>query len=246
MDAETNIKVGIVEDEMIIAHGIAKALRELGYTHTEPAINYTEALEMIEAEKPDILLLDIVLSGHKDGIDLAWKIREDYNIPFIFLTANADALTVERAKKVCPPAYLVKPFNKDDLYTSIEVCLHNYSAHNRKQEPLEKGNYVVNDCLFIKQSYNFHKVKLDTITHLESDRVYVKVHTTSNKLLVRSTIQNYHEVIGAKNFIRVHRSFVINAQHLESIMAESLFVHGQEIPVGKAYRDELMAALRLG
>src|SRR4051812_22124930 len=101
-----NIKVGIVEDEMIIAEGIVQALEQLGYEPTEPATSYTDALEMIEAERPDILLVDIQLSGKKDGIDLAWKIKEDYNIPFIFLTASSDPATVERAKLICPPAYL--------------------------------------------------------------------------------------------------------------------------------------------
>jgi two-component system, LytTR family, response regulator LytT len=242
----SNIKVGIVEDEMIIGRGIAKTLRELGYIPTEPAISYTEALDMIEREKPDVLLLDVVLSGHKDGIDLAWKIREVYNIPFIFLTANADAVTVERAKKLCPPAYLVKPFNKDDLYTSIEICLYNFATLNQQKEPTEKGNYIINNCLFVKQSYNFVKVKISDITHLESDRVYVIVHTLNSKLLVRSTIQNYHELIDAKNFIRVHRSFVINADHLDSINTDGIFVNGHDIPVGKAYREELLGYLRLG
>ncbi|MES2704236.1 MAG: response regulator [Bacteroidota bacterium] len=242
----SNIKVGIVEDEMIIAQGIAKTLREIGYTPTEPAVSYTEALEMIVREKPDILLLDIVLSGHRDGIDLAWKIREDYNIPFIFLTANADAATVERAKKLSPPAYLVKPFNKDELYTSIEICLYNYATLRQDKEPAEKGNYIINDCLFVKQSYNFVKVKISDITHLEGDRVYVIVHTTTGKMLVRSTIQNYHEVINAKNFIRVHRSFVINAAHLDAINTDGVMVNGHDIPVGKAYREELLGYLRLG
>ena len=108
----SKIKIGIVEDEMLIALGISEALKELGYDVTEVANSYTEALEMIVNEKPDILLLDIQLSGHKDGIDLAWKIKNDFQIPFIFLTANADLATVERAKNVSPQAYLIKPFRK--------------------------------------------------------------------------------------------------------------------------------------
>ncbi|MCD6010664.1 MAG: pdtaR [Flavipsychrobacter sp.] len=241
-----SIKVGVVEDELIIAAGIIKTLKELGYTPTEPAISYTDALEMIERERPDILLLDIVLSGNKDGIDLAWKIKEDYSIPFIFLTANSDAATVERAKKVCPPAYLVKPFNKDELYTSIEICLYNFSAHTSNKTPEDKGNYIINDCLFVKQTNNFVKVMLEDITYLESDRVYVTVHTVNNKYLVRNTLQNYMELIGAKNFVRVHRSYVINVHHLTSINTDGITVAGQTIPIGKTYREALLSALRLG
>ncbi len=242
----TNIKVGIVEDELIIGQGIAKTLREIGYTTTRIAISYTDALEMIAEEKPDILLLDIVLSGHKDGIDLAWKVKEDYNIPFIFLTANSDASTVERAKKVAPPAYLVKPFNKEDLYTSIEICLYNFSAHKRELSELERGNYMIKECLFIKQAHNFLKVKLEDITHLESDRVYVAVHTLQGKLLVRSTLQNYLDIIGSRTFVRIHRSFAIHLAHLDAIHQDEVSVRGQLVPIGKVYRDELLEVLRLG
>ena len=242
----SNIKVGIVEDEMIIAQGIVKAVRELGYTACTPAVSYTSALEMIEKEQPDILLLDIVLSGHKDGIDLAWKVKEDYNLPFIFLTANSDAATVERAKKVVPPAYLVKPFNKDDLYTSIEICLHKFSEKENKKNT-DKENYIINNFLFIKQGYNFVKVKVDDITHIESDGVYIILHTISGKWLVRSNIQKYIDLIDSKNIVRVHRSFAVNILHLDAINQDELSVHGHHIPIGgKAYKDELLSILKLG
>lgn len=240
------IKVGIVEDEMIIAQGIASALSQLGYEHTEPAISYTEALQMIDRERPDILLLDIQLSGKKDGIDLAWRVREDYDIPFIFLTANSDATTVERAKKLCPPAYLVKPFNKDDLYTSIEICLHNFAVAQEKKAVQEKDNYVIKDSIFVKQGNLFHKVKINDILYLESDNVYIYLYTMQDKLLVRSTLQHYLDLIDLKNFFKVHRSFAVNINHIDTITSESIFVNKREIPIGKAYRDELLALLRLG
>ena len=100
----TKIKVGIVENDMIIAQGIADALTQLGYAATEPAVSYTEALEMIARERPDILLLDIRLSGRKDGIDLAWKIREDYNLPLFFLPpTQIGVLWKERKSCARPP-----------------------------------------------------------------------------------------------------------------------------------------------
>ena len=241
-----NIKVGIVEDEMLIGEGIAAALSQLGYLPTEPAVSYTEALEMIQREQPDILLIDIQLSGKKDGIDLAWKIREDYNVPFIFLTANSDVNTVERAKKLMPPAYLVKPFNKDELYTSIEICLHNFSANQRKKEPADKENYIIKESLFVKQGQSFQKVKVEDIMYLESDNVYVYVYTQQNKLLVRSKLQDYIDLIGLKHFFRVHRSFAVNINHIETIHSDSIIVNGREIPVGKIYRDELLRLLRIG
>jgi Response regulator of the LytR/AlgR family len=239
------IKVGIVEDEVIIGRGIADALEQLGYETTEPAINFTEGVRMLQELKPDIVLLDIHLSGKRDGIDLAWKIREDFNIPFIFLTANADPATVERAKKVNPPAYLVKPFNKEELFTSIEICLHNFSGGN-KEKPAGEGHYVIKDALFIRQGQYFHKVKVDDILYMESDNVYINVYTVDRKILVRNTIQNYLDLINSSNFFRIHRSYAINIAHIDTINSEYVMIGQKQLPISKAYRDELLSRLRIG
>jgi DNA-binding LytR/AlgR family response regulator len=242
----SNIKVGIIEDEMIIGQGIYDALEQLGYMPVEPVGNYTEAMEMIDREQPDILLIDIQLSGKKDGIDVAEKVKEEYNIPFIFLTANSDPGTVERAKLLCPPAYLVKPFNKEELYTSIEVCLHNYTYSQKNNFSNDKDNYLIKDFLFIKQGPSFKKIALNEILYLESENVYVHIHTLNNKLLVRSTLQKYLDTIGSSIFFRVHRSYAININHLETINAEDIFVNGRKIPIGKTQRDELLNIVKIG
>ncbi len=100
----TKIKILVVEDEIIIADNICNTIEKLGYQALEPAINYSEALELIETQKPDLAILDIHLSGSKTGIDLAKKIKETYSFPYIFLTSNADKITINEAKKLAPPA----------------------------------------------------------------------------------------------------------------------------------------------
>lgn len=238
------IKIGIVEDEMIIALGIANTLKELGYEVTEPAGNYTEALHMIVTEKPDLLLIDIQLSGYRDGIDLAASIRADAGIPFIFLTANADQATVKRAKDVHPQAYLVKPFRKDDLYTAIELCLHNYATPGSKKQVA--GNYIVRDAIFIKQGALLKKVRIDDILYLESDNVYLNVHTVDEKLLVRNTLQDYISLIGLPSFVRVHRSYAVNINHVQAINPGYLVINKTEIPISRSLRDNLFNHLKLG
>jgi DNA-binding response OmpR family regulator len=87
------VKIVVVEDEIIIADHLCETLENLGYEVFEPAISYTEGKELIDTERPDIAILDINLSGRKDGIDLAKYIRENHDIPFIFLTSFADKAT---------------------------------------------------------------------------------------------------------------------------------------------------------
>lgn len=238
------VKVGIVEDDAVLGKVISGALTELGYTVTRPAVRYTDAINMIEREKPDVLLLDINLAGKRDGIDVATTVREQYNTPFIFLTSNSDQETIDRAKKVRPNAYLLKPFNKTELYASIEICLHNFSQP--KDPAANEGNYIIKEAIFIKQGQYFHKVKLDDILYLESDNVYIYVYTVDNKFIVRTTLQNYLTLLNSPQFFRVHRSFAVNIHHISNINTESLMISGRKIPLGKSYRDELLASLRIG
>lgn len=242
------IKIGVVEDEVIIADGICAVLLQLGYDTAEPATSYSEALEMIATEKPDLMLLDINLAGSKDGIQLAAEIKKSYDLPFIFLTANSDNATVERAKLVEPPAYLVKPFNKNELFTSIEICLSNYSRQkNRKNAVVtDHPNLIINDALFIKDGYVFVKVLFKDIYYLQSDHVYVKVFTREKEFLIRSSLQGYAENFDPAKFFRIGKGHIINADHIEKMDGTSITIRGKELPMNRQFRDELFKRLRLG
>lgn len=236
------VKIQIVEDEIVIADNICSILENLGYEVLEPVINYSEAIEQLEEEKPDLSLLDIQLAGSKDGIDLAWKIKEDFDIPFIFLTSNADPRTIDRAKELSPPAYLVKPFNRDDLYTSIELALHNFRA--RTSQVATKGEEVIiKDSIFVKDKNLFHKVKFADICFIKSEHVYVELYTISNKkYLIRTTMNDFVETL-PKNFYRTHRSYTVNLDFLDTINSRYILINSVEVPIGKNYRDELMRRL---
>ncbi len=241
----SKVKILVVEDEIVIADNICNTLQNLGYEVLEPAINYSEAIEIIESESPDLALLDIQLAGSKDGIDLAWKIKEDYSIPFIFLTSNADPRTVNRAKDLDPPAYLVKPFNKDDLYTSIELALHNYGAKTHPVAVKAEDNVIIKDSFFIKDKHLFHKVKFSDILFIKSEHVYVELYTVSGKKhLIRSTMNDFVESL-PKNFFRTHRSYTVNLDYLDTINSRYVIINEEEIPIGKNFRDDLMRQISI-
>jgi DNA-binding NarL/FixJ family response regulator len=120
-------KVGIVEDEMIIADTICLALQKLNYAYCTPVNSYEKAVRMIEDEKPDIILLDINLNAELDGIDLAYYINAHYSLPIIYLTANSDKATIERCKVTLPNAFLIKPFSNDELFSAIEIAVFSHS-----------------------------------------------------------------------------------------------------------------------
>jgi len=239
------VKVLVVEDEMIIAHNIYDALEYLGYEPLEPAINYTEAMVIIEKEKPDIAILDIHLSGKKTGIDIAKKIRESFHFPFIFLTSNADTLTLNKAKEVMPSAYLIKPFSRKELFNSIEIALSNFSINEKNEKNKTNTNHIIKNAFFIKNKGSFIKIKFDSILYLKSDHVYVELFLKNNKnFLVRMSLINILASLNA-NFMRVHRSYVVNIKYITEIKTVSVKILENEIPLGKKFKKALIDRIHL-
>jgi len=241
------LKIGVVEDELVIARTILGTLDELGYSHCGPAISYTEALEMLGGNKPDLLLLDIQLSGKKDGIDVAQKVNELYQIPFIFLTANSDPETIDRAKKVKPHAYIVKPFSKEELFAAIEIAFSNFSENRTGTKPEEVTSWRSKDFIFVKDGYVFRKIFFNEIIYLESDANYVTVHLgPEKKVVVRSTINDFIGQVNQQIFVRVHRSYSVNINKIEDIFPTEISIGGFRVPIGKSYKETLFRILGIG
>ena len=119
-------RILVVEDEHIVAMGIKKMLKSLGYTVTGIASSGEDAISKAESTFPDVVLMDIMLKGDMDGVEAAMGIKEMFNIPVVYLTAYSDSKILERAKRTEPFGYIIKPFDEKDLYSSIEVALQRY------------------------------------------------------------------------------------------------------------------------
>nr|MBS0021402.1 response regulator [Gammaproteobacteria bacterium] len=121
-----NNRILIAEDEAIVAVDIQSQLEAVGYRVLAVATSGQEARDQALEMRPDMVLMDIRLSGPLDGIDAAQAIRRKLDIPIVFLTAYADQETLQRAKATGPCGYLVKPFNERDLYATLEIALHKH------------------------------------------------------------------------------------------------------------------------
>jgi len=113
----------IVEDETIVAKNMQATLQKLGYSVPIIASSGEDAIKEAQRIMPDLVLMDIVLKGKVDGISAAASIAGSYDIPSIYVTAYADDNTVERARKTHPFGYIVKPFTRQQLDSSIKVAL---------------------------------------------------------------------------------------------------------------------------
>ncbi len=124
----TSAKILIVEDESIIAYDLKESLLHLGYQITGMVGSGEEALSSVEKEPPDLVLMDIKLKGQMNGIEAADKTHTLYHIPVVYLTANADKATVERARKTEAYGFIYKPIQSDLLQAVIELALYKHKS----------------------------------------------------------------------------------------------------------------------
>jgi CheY-like chemotaxis protein len=127
-------KIMIVEDECIVADGLRVDLEGMGYEVSAMVSSGEEAIQQAEQDKPDAVLMDIVLRGEINGIDAADKIRTGIAIPVIFLTAHSGQSALERAKVTEPFGYLLKPYHVKELRSTIEITLYKARMEKRLRE----------------------------------------------------------------------------------------------------------------
>lgn len=131
----SEIKILIVEDEPVIAQNISMYLNNNDFTVSGIAYDYEEAMNELQHNPPDAVILDINLDSEQDGIDIASHINKKVRIPFLFLTSYSDKETLRRAKAVEPSGYIVKPFNERTLLASLEIAISNFSQRSNQQVP---------------------------------------------------------------------------------------------------------------
>ncbi|WP_109831802.1 LytR/AlgR family response regulator transcription factor [Reichenbachiella versicolor] len=243
------IKVLIVEDEILLAQDIALRLSKQ-YDVAGTASSVDEAILLLEKYQDiDILLLDIMLEGEQDGIDLAKIINDRFHLPFIFLTSHADIALVERAKAVRPAAYMLKPFNDREIPVAIELALSNFSYQpkepvlHKKNPFLPTENEVLNisDRLFLKKDNHFQRVSLSDISLLEADGNYTTIYTQSDQYIYSTLLRKMEEKLPSNQFIRVHRSFIINIDAVNGFEGNLLFIQDKRISVAKQYRETVFS-----
>jgi signal transduction histidine kinase len=147
----SELKILVVEDEAIIAEDIAYHLEKMGYAVVDIVATGEEAIEVATTTHPDLVLMDIMLQGEKDGIEAAGQIRTELSIPVVYLTANADESTLQRAKVTGPFGYVIKPFKHKELRATIEIALSRHQAELEVQKALAAAEASRREALDISE-----------------------------------------------------------------------------------------------
>lgn len=246
------VRLLVVEDDMIIGAKIVLLLTSLGYEVTGVVARGEEALQHAEANRPDIVLLDVQLRGATDGIETAQALHELGAIPVIFVTANTDEATFNRAKATHPYAFIGKPINNLDLQRAIELTLS--LLPERTQPPtadvstsLEQNEapYVLNDRIFVRHKDRMVRIALADILYLEADRNYCHLFTAGQQYTLTTPLKILVETLPTQQFLRIHRSYMVNLLRVDEVAENRLTVGGKTVPLGHIFRDELLRRIRM-
>lgn len=224
-----------VDDELNALGIIEEFSKKIPYLHlikifTDP----TKALQFAadKTNKIDLIFLDIQMS-HLNGLTLAEHLPEETRI--ILTTAYPDYALQGYEMDVVD--YLLKPFSLERFQRAVHKVLV-LQAHDDNQESIsEKLKPSGDDFIFVRTDYKTLKVMINDILYIEGSGNYVTLHTRKGKILVLQNLKKFEEQLKPYQFMRVHRSFIISFQHIESIEKSWILINNVEVPIGDSYRD---------
>jgi DNA-binding LytR/AlgR family response regulator len=244
---DTTIKILVVEDEMLIGAKISMLLTNLGYEVTGILPRGEDALVQVEENKPDIIILDINLKGEIDGIETA-TILQRKNIPVIYLTANADEATFNRAKLTRPTAFISKPFKQLDLQRAIELTiiqLAETDTHAVKLIEMEEEQpFILTDRIFVRYNGKMIKIMLMDILYMEADRNYSRIFTSQKEFVLSVTLKYIEEKLKIPFFMRIHRSYLVNMTCIDQVLESDVMINNKALPLGTGIREKLMLRIQ--
>ncbi len=146
----------IVEDEGVVALSLERSLENLGYSVCAVVSSGEDAIKKVEEKEPDLVLMDIMLAGEMDGIEVATELHSRFRTPVIYLTAYADKINLERAKLTEPFGYIIKPFEERELQSNIEMALYKHKMETKllkAKEEAEKARDKAEEATELKDKF---------------------------------------------------------------------------------------------
>ncbi|MBV6644948.1 MAG: response regulator [Cyclobacteriaceae bacterium] len=218
----------IVEDEPLIGQDLKFLLEDMGLTEVSLVLKYDTALEWLKTRPFSLVLLDINLSGEKDGIHLAEFINDHFSIPFIFITSYYNRETISRAKKTNPAAYILKPFDQHDIKVNVEIVLYQLDQV-KNQQPV-----------FVRDKTGMTTIDPSSVCYVEADDNYSRLVSQESQQVVSHTLKKMEDELKDYGFIRVHKSFLINLKKVNMVKEGYVYLDEFKIPIGRTYRQEFM------
>jgi DNA-binding LytR/AlgR family response regulator len=212
-------KIIIIEDEFFAANHISDLVNSLGYMVVGIYHSGEEFLKKTDWLF-DAAIVDIFLSKKMTGIDVAEHLNERRKL-FIFLTANQDKKTLKDAAHLSPKSYISKPFKPNDIAAALEIISHNLSPR-----------------IEVRGAHGVDLLSIDQILFVKGDGAYIEIHTKAGMTLQRKLLKEIEKEL-PDNFIRIHRSYLVNKNYIDHRTTVSISINNLSIPVSRKYEGNL-------
>lgn len=227
------MRIVLVEDETIIAEYLRNVIEGNGH-HVKVLLTGDLDFEKFLTEnKPDLVFLDIQLNSNQSGVDLAEACNK-MSIPFVYLTSYSDPKTISSAFEHDPMAYILKPFTEEEVYKTLEVAKIKIAQNNHSK------------FLSLKDGYDTVRIRHSEIRWLKADNIYTEIATDNKKYLQRAPLSEMMEMLPESLFCRVHRSYIVNMERVDRVGADHLEVAGEQIPLSRSKKVQLLERLNMG
>jgi len=237
------LKCIIVDDESLARKLIEENIRQIPFLELVGTCkNPFEAMQVLQEQAVDLMFLDIQMPGML-GTKFLQGLREK---PMVILITAYSNYAVE-SYDLDVVDYMMKPVSLERFTKAAYKALEEKQKLNALSQPAAstENTILAEDTFFVNADYSLVKVTVKDITHIESMKDYVKIfNTTSTKpIITKSTLKGIEEKLPTSKFIRVHKSFIVNLDKIESIRSQNIVIGTNNIPVSDAHTDTLMRAL---
>ncbi|MBC7569667.1 MAG: response regulator [Spirosoma sp.] len=235
------LNILIVEDETVTAANIQETLEKAGHRVTATTRTYHEALAAARYQPPDLALIDIQLeSDLMDGIATARALLEQHWMPIVYLTANSELPTVERARATAPAAYLLKPFRPNELTIQVELAYHNFVGSGG----LSTSPFLT-DGVFLPFNKGYERIMKQDVLYMRAAGSYTQVMMTGEgkARLFTLNLGALAQYFPDAAFYRLSRSLVINLNHVSRLEQGQVFLNQVAVAIPDGSRAGLLKKL---
>jgi len=227
------IKCIIVEDEALAQDVIQSHLRKVDrFELVGICNNALEAKELLDKKEVDLMFLDIQLPG-MTGLHF---LRTLPNPPLVVVTTAYSEYAIE-SYEFNIIDYLLKPISFERFLKTVDKIVH---GRLFTTPPVKEKDDPPGDHIFVKSNSKFFKVNFSEIVFIESMKDYLKIHTAEYKLVTHQTMNDMEKILSPRQFIRVHKSYIVAVSHIKAIYGNSVEMENATIPIGLNYKEKVM------
>lgn len=224
------LKCLVVDDESIAIKGIINYIDKLDFLELDSSCSSAiEAADILKKKEIDLMFLDINMP-YLTGLEFLETLDK---APLTIITTAYSEYALD-GFRLHVVDYLLKPFSFQRFFQAAQKALDLY----RSQILLQSNEDNISNEMYIRQGDSFQKIKWEDILYVEAMQNYLKLHLKDKMFIIHQTMISLEEMLPKDSFFRIHKSYLVNNSHIDTVSGNRLFIKGKELPISKHRRED--------